>query len=300
MSENPPDDVSPPATPRTSVTLLDTPFVGNESLPPDLLAAFNLAAHAVTHARQILLTTQMFGSSGGNEDDATGYARLIADSAQEIWAEYPNHDIMVRVIKELADAAEPGSHFGSASAHESALAFADLILDRVWWVADPMHYSQFRKSKVVPIDVTKIRDRLWSIAGQLAKRKWPDSDEIIQACAREAKKAATRRPADSVLRSPRGEPTIWYHGNRNYSPDGINMRTLSVEEDDILQAFLAKQTLDRKELELACGPRDFARIVGAMRTRYAGVFAAAIQKPPGQASGNYSIRVRKAQRSKNQ
>jgi len=299
MSEKPPDDV-PPAPPRTSVTLLETPFVGNESLPPDLLAAFNLAAHAVTHARQIILTTQMFGVSGGSEEEAGGYARLIADSAEEIWAEYPNHDIMVRVIKELANAAEPGSHFGSASAHESALAFADLVLDRVWWVADPMHYSQFRKSKVVKIDVTKVRDRLWSIAGQLAKRKWPDGDEIIQACAREAKKAAERRPPDSMLRAPRGEPTIWYHGSRNYSHDGINMRTLTVEEDDILQAFLAKSTLDRKELEQVCGQRDFARIVGALRTRYTGVFAAAIQKPPGQASGSYSILVRKVQGSKKQ
>jgi len=298
MSEKPPDDV--PAPPRTSVTQLETPFVGNESLPPDLLAAFNLAAHAVTHARQIVFTTQMFASTGGNESDAEGYARLIADSAQEIWSEYPNHDVMVRVIKELASAAEPGSHFHSASAHESALAFADLVLDRVWWVADPMHYSQFRKSNVVQIDVTKVRDRLWSIAGQLAKRKWPEADEIIQACAREAKKAAARRPPDSVLRGPRGEATIWYHGNRCYSHDGMNMRTVTIEEDDILQAFLAKSTLDRKELEQVCGQRDFARIVGALRTRYTGVFAAAIQKPPGQASGSYSIRVRKVQRSKSQ
>jgi len=302
MSPHPSEDNAAQQTGRTSVTLLKTPFVGSDSLPVDLLAAFNLAAHAVTNARQVILIAQTFVGSGGGDDVADGYARVIAESAREIWSEYPYHGVLTPIASELAGAAEPGSHFGGSSAHEAALSFADLVLDRVWWVADPLHYSHFRQHQFVRMDDSKIRDRLWSIAAQLSRKKWPDADALLRACQVETRHAAAKRfPGDGALllgMAPEAEPTIWYHGNRCYSLDRMDMRSVTIEEDDFLQAFLwTKPTLDASELETVCGGRDFARIADTLRGRFSGLFAKAIQKS-SRGAGGYTIRVRRVPRAK--
>jgi hypothetical protein len=288
---------------RQSVTQLGAPFVGEASLPADLLAAFNLAAHAVSHARQVVMTCQMFVAGGGEEDEVAGYGRLIAESVQEIWAEYPYHTSVANVAKELSDAAEPGSTFGGPSAHEAALSYADRILDAVWWVADPLQHSQFRRHRAVQIDVSKIPVRLWSIAKQLAKTDWPDGDAVIAACQAEARNAAAKRAPRAETQRPlpglSSEPTVWFHATRCYSADGVSMRMVTVEEDDVLQAFLwNKPELSPAELTRVCPGYDIPRIVDALRTKYGGVFAKAIQKPSPTAPGVYVIRVRQVSKAK--
>jgi len=297
MSSNP-TDANPSVAPRQSVTRLGAPFVGEMSLPADLLAAYNLAAHAVSNARQVVMTCQMFAASDGGNEEVAGYAQLIAESAKEIWAEYAYHTSLANVAAEITEAADPGSHFGGTSAHEAALAYADRVLDAVWWVADPLQHSQFRRHRAVQIDVSKIPVRLWSIAKQLAKIDWPDGDALIAACQAEARRAAARRAPKSESNRPlpaaASEPTVWFHANRCYSADGVNMRTVTVEEDDVLQAFLwNKPELGIAELSRVCGGYDFARIVDGLRSKYGAVFAKAIQKPQAGAPGVYVIRVKR-------
>ena len=292
-----PSDPGTSAAPRQSVTRLGAPFLGEMSLPADLLAAYNLAAHAVSNARQVVMTCQMFAASDGGEEEVAGYARLIAESAKEIWAEYAYHTSLANVAAELAEASDPGSHFGGTSAHEAALSYGDRVLDAVWWVADPLQHSQFRRHRAVQIDVSKIPVRLWSIAKQLSKIEWPDGDALIAACQAEARRAAARRAPKSDLQRPLpavGAPTVWFHANRCYSADGINMRTVTVEEDDVIQAFLwNKPELGLAELSRVCGAYDFARIIDGLRSKYGAVFAKAIQKPQPGAPGVYVVRVKR-------
>ena len=169
-------------------------------------------------------------------------------------------------------------------------------------MADPLHYALFRQHRLIEMDETKIRDRLWSIVAQLSKKKWPDSDALLGACQFEARKAAAKRfPLGRAMHGvpvAEEEPTLWFHGNRCYSADGLDMRTVTAEEDDFLQAFLwTKPSLDAAELERVCGPRDFARIADTLRTRFSGLFAKAIQKS-SKSSGGYTIRVRRVPRSR--
>jgi len=298
MSSNQADEQPIASSSRQSVTRLKSPFVGEVSLPADLLSAFNLATHAISNARQIVLTCQMFAAAGDSEEEVAGYGRLIAESAKEIWAEYAYHTSLANVAQELAEAADPGSHFGGTSAHEAALSYADRVLDAVWWVADPLQHSQFRRHRAVQMDVSRIPVRLWSIAKQLAKTSWPDCDALIAACQAEACRAASRRsPKTDSHRPPSasiGEPTIWFHATRCYSADGVNMRTVTVEEDDVLQAFLwNKPELGIPELTKVCGGYDFPRIIDGLRAKYGAVFAKSIQKPSPGAPGMYVVRVKK-------
>ena len=76
------------------------------------------------------------------------------------------------------------------------------------------------------------------------------------------------------------------------------MRTVTVEEDDVLQAFLwNKVELGIPELERVCGNYDFPRIIAALRTKYGGLFAKAIQMPSATGPGCFTVRVKRVPRA---
>jgi hypothetical protein len=87
--------------------------------------------------------------------------------------------------------------------------------------------------------------------------------------------------------------TIWFHGERGYSVDGITPIVVTEEEHKILEAFLTKDTaMDTHDLENAAAVSNVSRIVRDLAAKNSSLFAPAIRSP-GKAKGTgYYIRVR--------
>jgi hypothetical protein len=194
-----------------SVTELDFPLASCGPLPPDLLAAFNLAVNSAGNAKQILNPSRMFLDAQSSDEDAKNFVGIVVNCIEGIRNEYPYHHVLNPVENLLTSVSEPQSRFGAPNAHRAALDFARAVLNYVWSVADQLRYSQCPGDPNLRMDVSLVPKRFRSIAERLGTREWPEADTIIQACQVEAAKAAeARRLADASARLPgaNAAPTI--------------------------------------------------------------------------------------------
>jgi hypothetical protein len=124
------------------------------------------------------------------------------------------------------------------------------------------------------------------LAGSTTHDLAPLLEELSEAVSFDSKRGA------QVGKPP--EKTIWHHGERSYSRDGINSYVVKEDEDNILQAFSKiKRAMDTSELGDKSGVTNVARTIGQLRDGYGGVFADAIRTPEGKkAAGGYLILVR--------
>jgi hypothetical protein len=101
-------------------------------------------------------------------------------------------------------------------------------------------------------------------------------------------------PKPALGRNPPHAPTIWHHGDRAYSRDGINSLVVTEEEDNVLQTFLESgRAMQTRAIEDKSGVTNVSRVIGRLREGYEGVFADAIRTPGGKkGAGGYHIRVR--------
>jgi hypothetical protein len=91
--------------------------------------------------------------------------------------------------------------------------------------------------------------------------------------------------------TPPEAPTVWFHGGRSYSRDGLNPFVVNAEQHNLLQAFLARDVaLPTRELEDA-GVSNVSRVVGTLLRTAGGALADAIRRPKAKGEG-YFIRVR--------
>jgi hypothetical protein len=83
-------------------------------------------------------------------------------------------------------------------------------------------------------------------------------------------------------------PTVWYHGERSYSCDGKTPFAVSLEQHNVLRAFLDRDlALDTKALKKA-GASNPAGTV----KKLAGKFGAAVQRAGARKGDGYRVRVR--------
>lgn len=87
-------------------------------------------------------------------------------------------------------------------------------------------------------------------------------------------------------------PTIWRHGTRDYSRDGLRIVRVSPEHENILRAFLETgKRMTTPELE-KFGSSNVPQAIDRLTKVGNGVFSDAIQKPDGVRGLGYFIRVR--------
>lgn len=88
-------------------------------------------------------------------------------------------------------------------------------------------------------------------------------------------------------------PTIWFHGERSYSIDGVNPFKVSIEFDSILTAFRENTLpLETSELEEQSGVTNVSRAMKDLSEWNGGIFAKAIRVPSGKNKGGYFARVK--------
>jgi hypothetical protein len=91
-------------------------------------------------------------------------------------------------------------------------------------------------------------------------------------------------PANAPKMAP--APTVWYHGERAYSADGRTPTVVSVEQHNILQAFLDRDiALDTPALQTV-GVSNVSKVMTAIEKRFPGT----VQQPERKGAG-YRIRV---------
>jgi hypothetical protein len=87
-------------------------------------------------------------------------------------------------------------------------------------------------------------------------------------------------------------PTIWFHGEQQYSIDGKTPLKVTVESDHILQSFLESQVaMETSELEKKSGVTNVSRAMKFLAEWNGGIFEGAIRIPKAKAKGGYFISV---------
>jgi hypothetical protein len=114
------------------------------------------------------------------------------------------------------------------------------------------------------------------------------AEDRVQQLEREkaAAEAATLPPAK----------VIWSHGDRAYSRDKINSFVVTLEENNVLQAFLKSgKAMETRHLVNSSGVTNVSRTIGGLCEGYGGVFDDAIRTPHKgrKGTGGYFILVRK-------
>jgi hypothetical protein len=98
------------------------------------------------------------------------------------------------------------------------------------------------------------------------------------------------------LSTPTGtapQPTIWHHGGRGYSCDGVSPYVVTDEEHKVLLAFIQSHTaMSKDDLEKAAEVYNVPRIITQLFTRHKGMFSAAIRRPGKKGNGGYYIHVK--------
>lgn len=151
---------------------------------------------------------------------------------------------------------------------------------------------------------TRIRRAIPALAAKLRKNgkpvnlaekqpfKFPPAKiEILRRAVESAKRNA------KPITAPDLTPTIWFHGERQYSIDGNTPYKVSQEHDSILQAFLeSQQAMETRDLEDKSGATNASRAVKSLNNWMGGIFSPAIRIPQGKAMGGYFARVLQAEK----
>jgi hypothetical protein len=98
---------------------------------------------------------------------------------------------------------------------------------------------------------------------------------------------AARRALEALKVTPAELLTVWFHGGRSYSTDGKTPRLVTVEQHNVLKAFLDRdQAIDTQTLE-----RVVANVASVM-DKLAGKFGKGCLRRPKNRGDGYFITVR--------
>ncbi len=140
-------------------------------------------------------------------------------------------------------------------------------------------------------DAQSAIDQLMSWANAL-----PDTLRIAaDSPAMEQPPAVAAKPTLEQTQPPAAEPpTIWFHGERQYSTDRMTPLKVSEEHDSILQSFLESQAaMETQDLTDKAGVTNPSRAIRALAEWNDGIFKAAMRIPDGKAKGGYFVRVKR-------
>ena len=87
-------------------------------------------------------------------------------------------------------------------------------------------------------------------------------------------------------------PTIWYHGGRGYSIDGVTPYAVTLEESELLQVFMKTRTaMETCELERLAGVTNVSQLAKRLVSKYGGVFKPAARLPGDDRGAGFFFRV---------
>jgi hypothetical protein len=82
-------------------------------------------------------------------------------------------------------------------------------------------------------------------------------------------------------------------GEKQYRVEGANPVTVDENEDNVLQAFLERASMDEEALRNKSGAPHAAKVLKRLKTKFGGMFNHAIRRPGGKGKGGYHVSIRK-------
>jgi hypothetical protein len=139
----------------------------------------------------------------------------------------------------------------------------------------------------------------------------PDSSlDTLLAAGGRLRVAADAVPANHLLEAlEHPEPAPWRPEGPEPTPSAVEIVslgdlcyqvgehdpvTVSENEDNVLQAFLAAASMNAEQLVQEAGFDRAPRVLGNLRTRYGGILRPAIRCPGRKGGGGYHVRIRRA------